>query len=485
MTTSADFDVIELLRSERPDAATDPMLGAGCMPSTRRFAQRDSTALRRRTRIRMAVVGAIAAAAILTGVQLVGSAHRGAPAIRGITAAEAKQMAVTALRRVGTLTDYRMIETWSATEVGGEHRVVSRRTDATVIDGNRSSSNNNRNDFVDQDVDGAEFRTVAGRTYVESATPVVKQRWMLALGGGGGSIGGYSTQPPETAGIIAQLQREGLVSARRTVDGSVVVEVRRPASELADVDGMDTGPGDPITGFATSIARSGYPRTIVTARLAMSVNGDMRDIRVSAMYPGRLPDGHGGAKVMAEFVNEWKLRPATGAVKAPDPRDVMVVGDILQTRHGVTGLAGPQSTLDSYTPATLLALKAKMQANAREMSGYYMRRTTRPPRHYSKLMRFISQRRRLLRAELATMQRDPAALAANDRCRPYWPTSGRAMDSGRAKANPAAAGWRCHLTTVDAYVSTEPKSSGWLWEFIGGGGDGCCLTDEQVAKWAK
>jgi hypothetical protein len=324
---------------------------------------------------------------------------------------------------------------------------------------------------------------------VESKTPHVRQPWMVGLVDGGGSIGGYSSPPPNTAGIIAQLKREGLITARRESSGTVVIEVRRTAGELADVDGMSfsVGPGgmggDPITGLATQVTRGGGDEsTPITARLTIARDGSLRNIRVSARTKQTLPDGHGGATVLADTVMEWKLSPPTTTVQAPDPHDVMVVGDVLQTRRGATGFVGPQRTLDTYSQADLRALKRAMGAHSEEFTAFYRNRPASPKRDYSKLMRMVTHNRNLLKSELAGMARTPAELARNERCQPYWPASGRAMDADTARAQPASAGWRCHLTSVDAYVSTEPKVTGWAWEFVGPGGGGCCFTERDIAR---
>jgi hypothetical protein len=64
------------------------------------------------------------------------------------------------------------------------------------------------------------------------------------------------------------------------------------------------------------------------------------------------------------------------------------------------------------------------------------------------------------KAMTAMMPFDRAAFADDSNCTPLWPDTGRAMDRGRADAEPARAGWKCDLGDDLGVIVVLPEPRG-------------------------
>ncbi|MBC7462027.1 MAG: hypothetical protein H7287_11745 [Thermoleophilia bacterium] len=466
--TSLLEDPIAQLRAERPDATSDLRLDAMSMPDidlTRTLTPSACPAPRLRHLRRLAVVAACALAAVLSGVQVLTrtsseSRHR----LTGISPADAKELARTALTAAPRLTDFDSTVSYTSVERGGSGRTDSRVYRTIAIGGDRSETVNVRNDFLDRDTQGLETLTVAGMPYHEKATDEDGTHWILDAS----QIGARQyhsaftlpgQKPLDFDEFIEQLDREDLIEARRTSDGSLVVELAQPARELAPVDGAIVTNVDPITMFAWGMSH-GRTQPIVHVRITVSDDGALKDVRAWADIVTTFANGHNrGIQLPARVTQRLSWKPVGDrTLKAPDPSDVRVVGKWELARIGLKGPVGPHGKLDEYTKAELNAL----QVAAIHSRQYRPRRTAnpaRPARHYPAL--FARKRAEQLRfKQLIEVYRpfDRAQLAANPSCTPFWPASGRAMDRTTALQGPDKAGWSCTMPNGAGSFSLAPDS---------------------------
>lgn len=464
-------DPIKHLRDERPELdPRDPLALPRCAePRTRNNAR----ASRRRTR-RVALIAAVACLSLLSGVLVLDDSDPGSKDGIGITSAEARERAIDALRGVGKLENFEFTQSWSATEVGGEQRTSGSEWTYARVNGATSRSSWTVNEFAGiKRRAGLEHRAVDGMVYQSRGhTLHIDTPWILAVRGGWTAPGSDARaadmssimyEQPDFPGIIKQLEREGLTDARVTRDGATVVTIEREARELAPVTASMPG-GDPVAMFAAQFmwGSDPHPDTVVTVRISVGNDGNLRGVRASAIAPTVHPDGKGGSDpIESQIVAEQRWKPRSTPVQAPDPADVTVVGNVNKARRGEGGLAGPLGTLDELSIDDLRRLRRQVMRTPSAAYDGWGRTSTRPARSYPKL---FAQRR----AEQIAFRKRVAELMPFDRskfvddpaCEPLWPESRRAMEPGEARRDPDAAGWKCDLGEDVGVVVIMPEPIG-------------------------
>ncbi len=465
------IDPIDRLRAERPEITAPDVVVPDMVVAPPRVVRRSP----RRRRLQLGIAAAVAVAIVLTGAITLRPNEQGSARLaRGISQAEARELAATALTDIAKLDEWTTTSRWTTTEAGGTKRSETSYR-VTRTDTGRSLQMTTRNDFLDQpERKSVETRVVDGRTYRETRSTFFGTRWLLQvrdlprLGGTSGSGSGFafdSFTPPDFSQFVEQLEREGLIGARRESDGTVVIQIDRTAKELAPVDGASIisdgrfgGLGlDPISSFAMGIAFR-QPDRPVRVELRIDADGALSRIRMTTTNV----ESHVGNRADQEMVatdleTELSWRRPDHDVVAPDPTDVTVVGDALRARRGATGTFGVHGTLDTFTPEELESLRVQA---VREQARLQRTKIARQPaRHYPKLFaRKKAEMRERRRAIHAFAPFDRAELARNEACTPYWPDTGRAMDRDEAERDPSAAGWKCMLPGKLCGFSIAPGS---------------------------
>lgn len=469
---------VDRLRDERPEhvqcagfdraAQLDRRRVPGVVPSTPVASRRRSTHGARW--VRVSVIAAIlAAVALFTGVTLRDGTHRSVRPNAGITVAAAREIAVNALEQLDALEDYDYSTSTRTTELAGRRRVSSYTQRIVIIGNDYIRTRSQRNDFAGIAKNDPEVRLVHGQIYQASASPRLKQPWLISANGiPGSSYGPRSdpfSHPPDFAQLVTQLERERLASARRTRSGRIVVELERPARDLAPVGGAAVRSVDPIATFAMSVAWQ-HPKDVITVRIDISPDGQLRRIRAGVESEAVVGDNHGGLHVVARTEQEWRLRPVAGrTIDAPNPKQVVVVGDVIQTRRGATGLLGPHGTLDTFTDAELAHLRSRVRRAPRRLMypplnpGGPMRKVNPDweRRMEAGIKRFRRQSASLDRIMRTYRPVDRSRLATDPACIPYWPATGRRMDLEVGRSHPERAGWTCTFSGVGSFSITPGR----------------------------
>jgi hypothetical protein len=452
-------DPIERLRAERPELSTaDPL-------ATPRISSALASQRRRRPVLRVALVAAVALTAVLTGVLTTGDTNGGRHRAVGISTAEAREQAISALRGVARLKEYTSTSSWTATEVNGKHRVSGGGYTYTRVGGAVEFRRWSQADFarlgrregmLHREIGTYRYEEVGDNAFLDKPWAVDARTGWHVHGGSYNSMF-MPTPPPNFGLIISQLERERLIDGRRESDGTTIVTISRPARELAPVTGTTSG-NDPIAMFAMGFAsgRDAPKETVVDVRITIERDGSLRGIRMAATGDSTHPDGKGGTTARSRIAMELSWRPRTKRIVAPDPHDVIVVGNLAQARRGATGAWGPQGTLDTMSFARLRELQA-----AARRADLAARKPRRPARSYPG---FFARRRAEMRAFKATVSAmvpfDRQSYVDDPDCEPLWPDTGRSMDRERAASDPDRAGWKCDLGPEVGVVVIMPSPKG-------------------------
>jgi hypothetical protein len=447
-------DVIEDLRRERP--APDVTHAEQVVAEARGLAvpaPRQPHARGRRGRWSLVVAATLAMAAVVATIIEPASDSRTAPAPRPaahpaigeVSDAEARELVLVALRQATGADDVDMTQRYRAVEVAAPHRVDERRIRTVVIGEDVSEVRSSRDDYANKRSKGLETRFVGGVWYHEYAGDDFEQRWMYDLrmhGNQAGLMLGSADQARSfnPAAMVAQLEREGLATVRRTDDGGVAVEFERPARQLAPVAGG--GGLDPI-GSATFRLAAYEPNAPVRVRIEVAPSRELRRVQVS--YVGDVAQRGGPrrlVRIRSRVTSDVTLAPTDGrSIEQPDPDDVMVVGDPIATRLGADGIDGPHGVLaelsDQELDDLLDELRQDMQARAPKAQ---VRQRSPQERAVAR-----DRLRRVIDAYRAYEPIDRRRLVDDPACVPSWPVSRRRMDAGTARADPRRANWTCTL----------------------------------------
>jgi hypothetical protein len=462
-------DPIARLRGERPNASTDTRLQPDMSVIARaRTAQEEllvvgPAARRTRHAVRVAIVATFTLIAVLSGVQVLTRTHGSSrPTVTGISQADAREAATQALIRVATLTNFDSTSSWLTMETAAPHRTDGRRSHVIAIDGERSTSTATRNDFVGRPwISGLETRIVDHMTFHRRAA-TSGPSWILDAH----SIGApyrreftgdpNSMRPPNFTQLVNQLTREDLIDARRTSHGTIVIEIARPARELAPLDGTATGISDPIATFALGMSSYPTPPT-VHVRITIGSSGALQALRVWADVTTTFADGSGrGIQLPARVSQELTWRDVTDRkVAAPDPLDVLVVGNYELARHGLKGAAGVQGTMDTFSFAQLKGIQRTSIAAGQRLPSRPRPKVTEShdyTAYFARNARLVKRAKALVDAYKPFNR---AKLALDPNCSPFWPASGRAMPRSQA-TDPERVGWLCELRGGIGSFSLKP-----------------------------
>jgi hypothetical protein len=467
--TTPTRDEIEQLRSELPvvDAPVPPFRAATVRTTSPARSGRSRLPL-------VAVAATICVALVLAGVSVqdrAGTDH--AVGVGGISAAEAREIAFDALTSLDELgRSYRASETWTSVEIGGAKRRES-TTRALRREGD-DFRYENRWDTTYFDRAGA-GRTqtvlcVASRCYSNAVpTDAHPQHWSLDIRSLPARITGWVRSgdpvwdPPDFRQLVGQLEREHLASGERTPDGTVRVVIDAPARSLAPVGGARnmSMASDPVTAAAQGVLLWSPPGDDEPRlELTITVEPDgTRRIESTFLMRTTHPDGRGGAGPLDSEVTKTSTwtpisRPS---LQAPEPGDVLVIGDATLYRRTKDATFGIRGTLDEFDEAAIAALRREVAA-ARPRWRRGTIASTSHARSYAKLWAANARRTRAIRAEIdrSWLPIERGRLSMSDRCTPFWPQSEREMDREAARRAPARAGWRCELRAGDATITLLP-----------------------------
>jgi hypothetical protein len=142
----------------------------------------------------------------------------------------------------------------------------------------------------------------------------------------------------------------------------------------------------------------------------------------------------------------------------------MVVGDPIQARLGKTGLWGPHGTLAELSDADMKKIVDEIQQSYKSQPRHTVR-----PRTPSE-MRQIRTELDAIRTALRRYDPiDREAIARDDRCVPFWPSSRRRMDRSTAVAEPRSASWKCELVERRAWLVVRKRGMPILEARLSGG----------------
>lgn len=457
----AHRDPIEQLRAERPVVESS-------MPDVPIDVQPVTTRARRPRRARAILVAAVAGLAALAGVMFSGLETGESVSRLGISTAEARDIAFGALEELAELRRYESEYVITAREVGGDRRAEESVIHVVKVDDDYRFDSTWASDFLDRDANGLSALFVDGLHMEEAASSRYPQRWMLeATPAGAGSARRVPSPevlaPPDFSQLVAQLERERLVAARRTGEGTVVVELRIDASKLVPVGGASRRPPDPIASFAQTITMaSNLGRREAPIELTITVHQDgTRRIDVTGEIAKTYANGAGGTpQLMSTLTARWTWREDSSLeVAAPPPEDVLVVGRIPAARAGDTGPDGAHGTLADFTRPELQALGRRLAGHRQRtvLAGVRRERAAsrrKDPRIWTAVEQFYEARRAEIDRDWLPIDR--VAMSRSDRCQPFWPDSLRAMDPDVALSDPASAGWRCELRNGHGSISVLP-----------------------------
>lgn len=433
-----------------------------------------------RARWRRAIRACALAIVLALGAVLVGvHENDGAPggqrtASPGIAVADARETALAALKKLPSMRDYDVTATLRSTAVRAPHQVYERVERTVRVDGDIESSYRVQNGFNDDATWSAlRTRVVDGTTYTESRTRRFKQPWMVGVrdvvtpdrAGDAEFRALMYNAPSDFRSLVEELQSERMVDVRRAGDdGGLTLELRREAHQLAPAPGAPLGgpnaAPDPLSMFAMEIAFT-QPHATIDVRIDLADDGTLQSLRTSGEMTTLLSDGTPGGTGRIPVMEDraWRVVSAKGRrLAAPDPEDVMVVGDEVQTRRGATGPLGPLGSLDSLTRRELeeAAFRA---AHTSPPRGPRHARAARPHHRSAAALQALRQRhlavRNARRLAAAYFPIDRERMSKDTACSPYWPSSGRSMTRSHA-GDVEQVGWRCRLRQHAGWISLSP-----------------------------